>query len=479
MHLHCARGDLQTHLGAVALDQGHHKLIERQVLPAHLSVCVVVAGVKSGRRHRCHGAAAFSQGAHAHQQTPHVRVVDDGRSPWQGAVHRPTLHPLARKAHGLLVGPLGYRDALHTHAKTGGVHHDEHVLQATVFLTHQKADAAAVVAVLQHSSRAGLDTQLVLDADAVHIVASPQRTVGINQELGHHKQTDALNALRRTRDPRQHQMDDVLGHIVLTPGDVDLGAEHLVAAIRLRLGPGTHRCQVRAGLRLGQVHGAGPLATDQFFEVSGLELIRAGGQQGLDRAVGQQRAQGKTHVGRVLHFAARSAYGFGQALAAKGHRVLQALPAGGSKLLESRLETAARTDLASLPTRWMLVTLPVQGAEHTLVEAGSLFEHRLCSLQASIFKTWQFGDLINRGQMLNVEQHVLQGGAVSHGGAPVNTRPVRSGRPRGVPGRARAEAALCRGNSITEKLSKRARRRTDRLPGRNQRPRRSAPRRLC
>ena len=144
-------------------------------------------------------------------------------------------------------------------------------------------------------------------------------------------------------------MDDVFGHVVLTPGDVDLGAKHLVAAVRLRLGPGSHRRQIRAGLWLSQVHGAGPLATDQFFQVSGFEVVRASGQQRLNGAVGQQRTQGKAHVGRVLHFTAGGPNGLGQTLPAKGHRVLQALPAGLSKLSKGLLKARRGGDSALMP----------------------------------------------------------------------------------------------------------------------------------
>ena len=63
-------------------------------------------------------------------------------------------------------------------------------------------------------------------------------------------------------------MDDVLGHIMLTPGNENFGTKHLVAAIWLWLGTGAHRGQIAASLRLGQVHGACPFAADQVFQVN-------------------------------------------------------------------------------------------------------------------------------------------------------------------------------------------------------------------
>ena len=177
----------------------------------------------------------------------------------------PRLHAVLGIGHGLLVGALGNRDALHAHRIAGRVHHDEHVLQAAVLLAHQVADGAAVIAELQHGGRRGLDAQLVLDADAVHVVARAQRAVLVDHELGHDEQADALHALGRARDARQHQVDDVLGHVVLTVGDEDLGAEDLVACRRAAARRGVRTsARSRAGLRLGQVHGAGPLAGDQF-----------------------------------------------------------------------------------------------------------------------------------------------------------------------------------------------------------------------
>jgi hypothetical protein len=43
---------------------------------------------------------------------------------------------------------------------------------------------------------------------------------------------------------RQHQVHDVVGQIVLAVGDEDLGAEELVAAVGLRLGPRAHQRQI-------------------------------------------------------------------------------------------------------------------------------------------------------------------------------------------------------------------------------------------
>ena len=213
-------------------------------------------------------------------------------------------------------------------------------------------------------------------------------------------------------------MDDVLGHVMLAIGNEDLGAKHLVAAVRLRLGTAAHHGQVAAGLRLGQVHGAGPLAADEFFQVHRLQFVGAGGQQRFDRAVGQQRAQRKAQVGAVHHLDAGRADGLGQALAAKVGRVLQALPAAFGKLLEGFLEAGRGRDLAVAETAGIAVAVKVQRCHHALVELGAFLQHRLCGVEAGVLECGNLGDLLDTGKVLEVEQHVFDGGLVGHSGSP-------------------------------------------------------------
>ncbi len=211
-----------------------------------------------------------------------------------------------------------------------------------------------------------------------------------------------------------HQVHDVLGHVVLTVGDVDLGAEHLVGAVGLRLGAAAHHRQVGTRLRFGQVHGAGPLATDELFQVGGFQLIAASGEQRFNGAVGEQRTQRKAHVGRVQHFAAGRAYGLGQALTAEVGRVLQALPSALGVLAVGVAETRRGGDLAVVEAGRVLVALPVQRRNDFLVQASALFQHRLGRVQTGFLETGQLGHLFKACQMLDGEHHVFDGGDVAH-----------------------------------------------------------------
>ncbi len=200
--------------------------------------------VASGRRDIAECTRRFGRGPHRHQHPANVRVIDD-RDRTARTGDRTALHALARKGDRLLVGALGDRDALHADGEARRVHHDEHVLEAAVLRADQvadraRADVALAVAVDQYRGRTRLDAELVLDRRAPDVVALARRAVGIHHEFRHDEQRDALDALRRLGRARQHQMDDVLGHVVLTIGDEDLLAEDLVGAVTLGLGLGAH-----------------------------------------------------------------------------------------------------------------------------------------------------------------------------------------------------------------------------------------------
>ena len=61
------------------------------------------------------------------------------------------------------------------------------------------------------------------------------------------------------------------------------------------------RADVRPGLRLGEVHRAGPLAGDHLRQVALALLLGAEVQEHVDRALGEQRAQRERHVGGGDH----------------------------------------------------------------------------------------------------------------------------------------------------------------------------------
>ena len=241
--------------------------------------------------------------------------------------HRLALHAIARVGNGALVGALGQTYALHADREPRLVHHDEHVFEAAVFLADQIADRTALVAVREHRRRARVNPELVLERHAMHVVARSDRTVGVDQELRHDEKGDTLDTFRRRRRSREHQMDDVLGVVVLAVGDEDLLPEQLVGAVALRHGARAHRGKVGPGLRLGQVHRARPRAFDHLRQVRRLLFGRAAQLQRVDCALCQQRAQIERHVRRMPHLLHRRGNEMWQPLAAIFRTLGESVPA--------------------------------------------------------------------------------------------------------------------------------------------------------
>src|SRR3990167_2587222 len=93
---------------------------------------------------------------------------------------------------------------------------------------------------------------------------------------------------------------------------------------------------------------------------------------------------------------------------------VQAEPAALGVLAEGVLEAGRGGDLAVLEERGVLVALEIQRRDHTLVELGALLQHGLRRFKPGVFKTGQLRHLVDARQVLDVEQHVLEGGGVAH-----------------------------------------------------------------
>jgi hypothetical protein len=162
---------------------------------------------------------------HQHQHAADVGMADD-RHRRRRAFDGPALHAIAGVGHGMLVGALRNRQALQADGEARRVHHDEHVLEAFVFLADQGADRAAVVAVDHDAGRAGMDAQLVFDRHAMDVVAlDPRVPSALTRNFGTTNSEMPLTPFGRIRRARQHQVDGVLRHVVVAVGDEYLLAE--------------------------------------------------------------------------------------------------------------------------------------------------------------------------------------------------------------------------------------------------------------
>ena len=89
-------------------------------------------------------------------------------------------------------------------------------------------------------------------------VALAERPVGADEEFRHDEERYALGARRRTLDARQHEVNDVLGEVVLARRNEDLGAGDRIGPVAVRDRLGLEEPEIRPAMRFGKVHGAGP-----------------------------------------------------------------------------------------------------------------------------------------------------------------------------------------------------------------------------
>ena len=262
-----------------------------------------------------------------------------------------------------------------------------------------------------------MDAHLFFQAQAVHRIAHARIAVGVGDELGDDEQADAARALRRPFDARQHQMDDVLGQILLTAGDPDLLAGDLVGPIALRDRLGAQQAEVRAAVGLGQVHGAGPLERGQLGKV---ELFLLGGAGLLDRriaAVGQARVHRKGHVRRRGHLGERHVHNVRQSLAAVGWVRAQGGPAGLDQFGIGVLEAGRRGHCEiGTPDAALFVAGAVQRGQHLGGELARLLQDRLDGVHRRVGEGREARVAFQLQHVAQQENIVPDGGLVSHGG---------------------------------------------------------------
>ena len=224
-------------------------------------------------------------------------------------------------------------------------------------------------------------------------------------------------------------MEDVLRHVVFAVGDEDLLPEKPVAAVALRLGTGAHQREVRAGLRLGQVHGAGPAAFDHPAQEDLPLGVGAGGQQRLDGTVGEERAKRERKVRAVQHFIAGGGHQLRQSLAAEVGRMQHALPARPGEEMERLAKAWRGGDHAILDLRRRDVATALEGGDDLGIELRCLGQHGLDRVVGRFLEAGQLAHGLQAGKFPDHEQHVLERCGVRH----LPSSPVAGDGPIRVP----------------------------------------------
>ena len=273
-------------------------------------------------------AGALVDGALVEQHAAHIGVDDDGiggRLRLLRALEPAPLAAVLGVGGRALVGGLAQAQALKADAEPRPYHHREHAAQAFV----RRADEVALRLIeVHHAGGRAVDAHLLLDRAAGDAVGRTGGAVLLERPLRHEEEADAAHAGRCVRQLRQHQMDDVLGQVMLAGGDEDLGAGDRVAAFVRRHCLGADEAQVRAAVRLGQAHGAAPGAVAEAGQVGLLERLRPVQLDHRRSPVGEQRVDAEGEVGRADHLVEDHADELRQPLAAVVRRQRDAGPAG-------------------------------------------------------------------------------------------------------------------------------------------------------
>ena len=153
-----------------------------------------------------------------------------------GVARRLALTALVSVGERVLKGGFTDRHALQSGGQTRVVHHREHAGKAAIFLADEVADGPALVAVDHGAGGRTVNAELMLEARAKHVIARAERAVLIDQEFRRDKQRDAARAGWRVGQTGEHEMNDVVAHVVFAVGDEDLLAENPIGAVGRPLG---------------------------------------------------------------------------------------------------------------------------------------------------------------------------------------------------------------------------------------------------
>ena len=327
-----------------------------------------------------------------------------------GAGERAALTAILGILYGVLIGDLGDAEPLQADAEPRRIHHDEHGRKALHLLADQPALGAVIV---HHAGRIGVDAHLVLDRAAGDRVALAEAAVVVDQHLGHHEQRNALRTVGRARRLGQHEMNDIVGEVVLAGRDEDLGAGDRIGAVRLRLRLGADQAEVGAALRLGEVHRAAPFARHHLGDVHLLLLGAALGDQRGDRAMGKAGVHGEGHVRRDHIFLEGDRDDVRHALPAIFGRIAERRPAALDILVVRLLEAGRRGDAAVLVAGAAFeIARLVEREQHFGDEAAALLQHRLDHVGGGGVEAGQVRIILQADDVFEDEARVADGGRI-------------------------------------------------------------------
>ncbi len=355
-----AAEDLQRHreqlvdlLAAVALDQRQHEIVERIELRVLALPAAELDAILNVRGPQHHAAQALGERLLQHQHAAHVGMADDldARRTLVGLLlEGGALHANARVLERVAVRGRQRRHRLGADAHARVLDDVEHLLDAVVDLAEQEAATRRAVAERELAGRARAQAHLVLDLGDDGPVARAELAVGLDPELGHDEQGQALGAGPGAFGPREHHVHDVGAVVEVAVGDEALDALEQVLVARDVLRARRAGADIAPRVRLGQHHGRAPVAVEHVLHVALLlrrraELVDHLHHEVAEQVEAQRRVAAREHLERGPLHARRGAE------AAELLGQLELVPAAAVVCLERlaiagrQLDVAARAEL--------------------------------------------------------------------------------------------------------------------------------------
>ena len=182
-------------------------------------------------------------------------------------------------------------------------------------------------------------------------------------------------------------MNNIVGHVLLTTTDKNLGARDCITAVCLWLGFGAQQGKVGAGMWFRQAHGAGPFAGDHFRKIRIFKLVAAMHVQREHSTVRQAGIHTERQIGAHHHFLKWRRHRYRKALTAKlftaGHRG----PAVFTELLIRLWETLRCFYFTIFKVNPFFVTATVQRCQYTFIKLCAFFQNGIDNFCRQIVTT--------------------------------------------------------------------------------------------
>ena len=383
-----------------------HALVERDL--------ILVVRELDGER-----TETFDLALHVEKHAANVGVLDDGHARRRGVFpvrHAGALLAIFRVFEGVQIRRRGHREALHADRDARGVHHHEHLRHALVDLclaADGDTDAGVVVPEREHACGGAVDAHLVLERRHLDVVLFAEAAALVVTNARHDEEREALGSGGRAVDAGKHEVDHVLGEVVVTARDVDLRALDAVGAVVVALGGGLRRAHVASGVGLREAHGAAPFAAEHALHIELLLLGRAEVRDHLGRAVRKTGVHVEGRVRAAHQLFENDLHTEGRSGSAELGGDAHGLPPRGEELVPGVLEALRRDDSAVLELAALDVADHVERSEDLADEAVAFRNGRANFFLAPGFEGSLAQKLVQLELLEEQEIHVTEVGLVA------------------------------------------------------------------